>query len=126
MSVETYHPSVTTACLKAGAKILNLTGTANGDEIFREVADFDAGVILCFVQGDNVRAVGDLDGFTCTGFTPVSIEPPLIVVSVTNSQSPLAILTESDAFAVNLLAPDQEALGNAFSRPVTERPDLWS
>jgi len=61
VSVETYHPSVTTACLKAGAKILNLTGTVNCDEIFREVADFDAGVILCFVQGDHVRAVGDLD-----------------------------------------------------------------
>jgi dihydropteroate synthase len=25
------------------------------------VADFDAGVILCFVQGDHVRAVGDFD-----------------------------------------------------------------
>jgi dihydropteroate synthase len=61
VSVETYHPSVTTACLKAGAKVLNLTGTVKCDEIFREVADFDAGVIICFVQGENVRAVGDLD-----------------------------------------------------------------
>ena len=61
VSVETYHPGVTTACLKAGAKVLNLTGTTGCEEIFREVADFDAGVIICFVQGDNVREVGDLD-----------------------------------------------------------------
>jgi len=61
VSVETYHPGVTTACLKAGAKVLNLTGTAAGGEIFREVADFDAGVIICFVQGGNVREVGELD-----------------------------------------------------------------
>ena len=61
VSVETYHPSVTTACLKAGAKVLNLTGTAQAGEIFREAADFEAGVIICFVQGDNVREVGDLD-----------------------------------------------------------------
>ena len=61
VSVETYHPNVTTACLKAGAKVLNLTGTANTGEIFREVADFDAGVIICFVQGANVREVGNLD-----------------------------------------------------------------
>jgi dihydropteroate synthase len=61
VSVETYHPSVTTACLKAGAQILNLTGTVNCDEIFREVADFQAGVIICFVQGDNVRDVGELN-----------------------------------------------------------------
>ena len=60
VSVETYHPSVTTACLKAGAKVLNLTGTTGTEEMFREVADFDAGVIICFVQGDNVREVGDL------------------------------------------------------------------
>ena len=61
VSVETYHPGVTTACLKAGARILNLTSTVNGGDFFREVADFDAGVILCFVQGENVRAVSDLD-----------------------------------------------------------------
>ena len=61
VSVETYHPSVTTACLKAGAQVLNLTGTAACGEIFREVADFDAGVIICFIQGDHVRDVGDLD-----------------------------------------------------------------
>lgn len=61
VSVETYHPSVTTACLKAGAKVLNLTGTAHTEEIFREVADFDAGVIICFVQGANVREVDDLE-----------------------------------------------------------------
>jgi dihydropteroate synthase len=61
VSVETYHPSVTTACLKAGASVLNLTGTTQTEEIFRTAADFDAGVIICFVQGDNVREVGDLE-----------------------------------------------------------------
>jgi dihydropteroate synthase len=61
VSVETYHPNVTTACLKAGARVLNLTGTAGCREMFREVADFDAGVVICFVQGDNVRDVGELD-----------------------------------------------------------------
>ena len=60
VSVETYHPSVTSACLKAGAQVLNITGTAQTTEIFREAADHDAGVIICFVQGDNVREVGDL------------------------------------------------------------------
>jgi len=61
VSVETYHPSVTTACLKVGARVLNLTGTAGCEEMFREVADFEAGVIICFVQGENVREVGELD-----------------------------------------------------------------
>jgi dihydropteroate synthase len=61
VSVETYEPAVTTACLKAGAQVLNLTGTAESAGLFRQVAEFDAGVIICFVQGGHVRDVGDLD-----------------------------------------------------------------
>ncbi len=61
VSVETYHPTVTRACLEAGAKVLNLTGTDRSDEMFRLVADHDAAVIICHVQGANVRAVADFD-----------------------------------------------------------------
>ena len=61
VSVETYHPAVTQACLAAGANILNLTGTEQNEDLFRMVADHDAAVILCHVQGKNVREVGDFD-----------------------------------------------------------------
>ncbi|GAB4250044.1 MAG: hypothetical protein OHK005_16950 [Candidatus Methylacidiphilales bacterium] len=60
VSVETYHPEVTRACLRAGAAVLNLTGTAGTESFYREVADHGAGVIICFVAGDNVREVGEL------------------------------------------------------------------
>lgn len=61
ISVETYQPAVTRACLEAGANILNLTGTDRSDELFRLVAAHDAAVIICYVQGKNVREVGDFD-----------------------------------------------------------------
>lgn len=61
VSVETYQPAVTRACLQAGANILNLTGTEGSAELFRTVAAYDAAVIICYVQGKNVRDVGDLD-----------------------------------------------------------------
>jgi dihydropteroate synthase len=61
VSVETYHPTVTRACLEAGARVLNLTGTERSDEMFRLVADHDAAVIICHVQGANVREVADFD-----------------------------------------------------------------
>ena len=61
VSVETYRPEVTRACFEAGARILNLTGTARSDEMFRMVADHDGGVIICYVQGANVREVSDFD-----------------------------------------------------------------
>ena len=59
VSVETYHPEVTRACLAAGANILNLTGTERSEAMYRTVAEHDAAVILCYVQGTNVRAVRD-------------------------------------------------------------------
>jgi dihydropteroate synthase len=61
VSVETYQPAVTRACLEAGASVLNLTGTEASGELFRMVAAHDAAVIICFVQGKNVREVGDFD-----------------------------------------------------------------
>ncbi|HET7624438.1 MAG TPA: dihydropteroate synthase [Verrucomicrobiae bacterium] len=60
VSVETYQTSVTRACLEAGANILNLTGN-DAEESFRMVAAHDAAVILCYVQGKNVREVGEFD-----------------------------------------------------------------
>jgi dihydropteroate synthase len=61
VSVETYSPAVARAGLEAGANLLNLTGTAASAKIYRLVAAHDAAVIICFVAGKNVRAVGDLD-----------------------------------------------------------------
>jgi len=61
VSVETYSPAVTRASLEAGANILNLTGTDRSDELFTMVAAHDAAVIICFVQGKNVREVNDYD-----------------------------------------------------------------
>jgi dihydropteroate synthase len=61
VSVETYQPAVARACFEAGAKILNLTSTENNDEFFRVAAAHDAVVIICYVQGKNVRQVGDFD-----------------------------------------------------------------
>lgn len=61
VSVETYHPEVTQACLAAGANVLNLTGTERGEAMYRAVAEHQAAVILCYVQGPNVRSVGDFD-----------------------------------------------------------------
>ena len=61
VSAETYEPAVARACLSAGANVLNLTGTDRTDEMYRLVAEHDAAVIICYVQGKNVREVGDFD-----------------------------------------------------------------
>lgn len=59
VSVETYRPEVAKACLEAGAAVLNLTGNESMEEMCRMAADHNAAVILCHVQGANVREAGD-------------------------------------------------------------------
>jgi dihydropteroate synthase len=61
VSVETYQTLVARSCLEAGAKVINLTGTQDAAEIFRIAAAHEAAVILCFVQGSNVREAKDFD-----------------------------------------------------------------
>ena len=61
VSAETYKSSVARACLESGAAVINLTGPRESGEIYRMAAAHDAAVIICFVQGDNVRAVENRD-----------------------------------------------------------------
>jgi dihydropteroate synthase len=61
ISVETYNLEVARKALERGAAILNLTGTAQSEEMFQAARDHDAAVIICYVQGPHVRAVGDFD-----------------------------------------------------------------
>jgi dihydropteroate synthase len=61
VSVETYHAAVAEACLKAGAAVLNLTGTVGTADFYQLAAEYEAAVVICYVQGEHVRAVGDFD-----------------------------------------------------------------
>lgn len=60
ISVETYSTPVARKCLEAGAAVINLTRGAGGQDIFKLVAEHQAAVILCYVQGRHVRAVDAL------------------------------------------------------------------
>lgn len=59
VSVETYSPAVARGALQAGANALNLTRGAASREIFKMAAAHAAAVIICYVQGRNVREVRD-------------------------------------------------------------------
>ena len=60
VSTETYNLDVAKSCLAAGAKVLNITGTSQNEDMYRLAADHDATVIICYVAGKNVRDVKDL------------------------------------------------------------------
>lgn len=55
VSVETYHPAVAYAALRAGAAVINFTGSEGWEELLPLVAKEEAGLILNFVEGAHVR-----------------------------------------------------------------------
>lgn len=59
-SVEAYSPAVVRACLRAGAAVVNLTGSTNLSETYELAAEHQAAVVLCYVPGANVRDVAEV------------------------------------------------------------------
>jgi len=54
-------------------------------------------------------------GMTVSDFTSVSLDPPLIVVSASETANTLEVIRAGKCFAVNILAADQEELSNVFA-----------
>lgn len=60
-------------------------------------------------------------GFTANSFASVSLEPPLLTVSIAKSSSNYQAFVEAPGFAINILAEDQREISNTFARPATDR-----
>lgn len=73
-----------------------------------------------------VTATGPV-GMTVSAFSSVSLEPPLIQVSLAKAASTCDAVLDADGFAVHILEDDQSELSNRFATP-GERFDglVWS
>ena len=60
-------------------------------------------------------------GFTANSFTSVSLDPPLLLISLSKNSSNFEALTSAAGFAVNILSEDQEDISNRFARRVDDR-----
>jgi flavin reductase (DIM6/NTAB) family NADH-FMN oxidoreductase RutF len=105
------HPPVAHAC------------PPDPDSIFSErelrdaLAQFATGVTVITAR----RPDGRYAGLTVSSFNSVSLEPPLIVWSVSARSSVLAAFRACDRYVVNVLAHDQVGLARRFSRPHADR-----
>lgn len=54
-------------------------------------------------------------GYTANSFSTVSLEPPLVQVSIATSSFGCQVFTNSGCYAVNVLARDQRELSNRFA-----------
>jgi flavin reductase (DIM6/NTAB) family NADH-FMN oxidoreductase RutF len=85
---------------------------------FRQaLGQFAAGVAIITAKADT-----QLVGLTVNSFNSVSLDPPLILFSITRASRSLNGLLHAPAFAVNILSRDQESLSNHFAR---SHADKW-
>src|ERR1700761_1392265 len=60
-------------------------------------------------------------GTTVSAFTSLSLEPPMILVSLDQNSDLLKIIQETGRFGVNVLASGQAALATSFARKGTDK-----
>ncbi|TDI58345.1 MAG: flavin reductase [Alphaproteobacteria bacterium] len=73
---------------------------------------FPTGVTIITAQGGN----GALAGMTASSFNTVSMDPPLILWSITRGATYFPVFDEASHFSVNVLAEDQQELSNGFAK----------
>lgn len=83
---------------------------------FRDVLGrFASGVTVV-----TTRYEGQTHGMTANAFVSVSLDPPLVLVSVDNRAQMRRVLSMSGRYGVSILAEDQEGLSNHFAGRTTE------
>lgn len=60
-------------------------------------------------------------GFTANSFSSVSLDPPLLLVSIAKTSSNYARFMAAKGFAINILAEGQKDVSNTFAKPVEDR-----
>ena len=81
------------------------------------LGQFATGVAVVTARGRDGRSIG----LTINSFSSVSLEPPLVLWSLSQRSSSLAEFTAARTIAINVLSADQEMLARRFAAPCTDR-----
>ena len=69
------------------------------------------------------NAAGELVGLTASSFNSVSLEPPLVLWSLSHGASSMPAFANGSHYAIHVLAADQKALAERFA---TRGIDRWA
>ena len=86
-------------------------------ELRRALGQFATGVAVVTANGDAGRTVG----ITMSSFNSVSLDPPLVLFSLSRRAYSLPTLMDAGGYAINILARSQEHLSNRFAAPLADK-----
>ncbi|MEE4377944.1 MAG: flavin reductase family protein [Candidatus Competibacteraceae bacterium] len=88
-----------------------MTNAFNEVEFRRTLGTFATGITVVSMVNGN----GQFDGLTVNSFNSVSLDPPLILWSLSLTSPRFAMLQNIPHFAINILAADQIAIADRFA-----------
>ncbi|GAA2252364.1 flavin reductase family protein [Kitasatospora cystarginea] len=89
--------------------------TATADEFRAALAQLAAGVTLVTAHDPEGGADGEDAGMTATSFLSVSLEPPLVLISVREDSRMDELLSRIDTWAVSLLGEEHRTIASRFA-----------
>jgi flavin reductase (DIM6/NTAB) family NADH-FMN oxidoreductase RutF len=89
---------------------LNITPAADQARFRQALGSFATGVTIVTTEHD-----GQVHGMTANGFMSVSLEPPLVVVSIGNNARMHELLAASGRYGVSVLSHAQAKLSTHFA-----------
>jgi flavin reductase (DIM6/NTAB) family NADH-FMN oxidoreductase RutF len=81
------------------------------------LSQFATGVTVITTRLDG----GSFFGLTASSFNSVSLDPPLVLWSLSNNATSLPLFTGNSHYVINVLAADQAHLADRFSRRIPNR-----
>jgi len=81
------------------------------------LSQFATGVTVITTRLDN----GNFFGLTASSFNSVSLDPPLVLWSLSTKATSLPLFTGNSHYVINVLAADQALLGEQFARRIENR-----
>lgn len=90
---------------------LNDLSSADAEHLRLAMRRFASGVTIVTAQSDDRRA-----GITVSAFTSISLDPPVVMVSINSESSAAPVILESGSFAVHILSREQEDLSERFAQ----------
>ena len=84
---------------------------------------FATGVTIITTRSPDRDGRAHLLGFTANSFNSVSLDPPLVLWSLSLGSANLPVFRDNSHYAVNVLASDQIELSRLFGARSSQRPD---
>lgn len=92
-----------------------------GDQLRHGMRQWASGIGVATTEFEGVR-----HGMTVSSFTSVSVDPPIILISAQNETRTHDLILRAGAFAVTLLAEDQQEISEIFAGRIPEHEDRFA